>query len=183
MTVTVLHISTWTIVIDQGIIFLLSVYTNILCYSLIIYICSMYVVYFMHNVISISSFLSFPRSIICNPVCYDKKWFILFLLLSGLVGIVVFLLLACSPSLLRALIIFIILRPLFRIKQIGLGTFLRSFFCGLIWIFQINWRSYHGLIQNLWINWRSYHGPITIYLFMVQYRITYYLTTSTRILI
>ena len=144
----------------------------------------MHVVYFLQNLISVYSFSSFLHSIIYKPVCCDEKCFIFFILVSGLVGIFVLFLLACSPSLLRALIIFIILRSLFRIKNIGLGTVLRSFFFrGSIWIFQINWRSYHGLIQNLWINWRSYHGPITIYLFMVQYRITYYLTTSTRILI
>ena len=122
----------------------MSIYTNINCYSLIIYICSMYVVYFMHNFIMISSFSSFPRSIICKTVCCDEKCFIFFPLFSGLVDIIVFLLLACSPSLLRAIIIFIIIRPLFRIKQIGLGTVLRSYFHGLIWISQFNWRSYHG---------------------------------------
>ena len=92
--------------------FEIPVYTNIIYYSLIIYICSMYVVYFMQNFIMISSFSSFPHSIICNPVCCDEKCFIFFPLFSGLVDIIVFLLLACSPSLLRALIIFIIIRPL-----------------------------------------------------------------------
>ena len=148
-------------------IFLLSVYTNIICYSLIIYIYYMYVVYLINNFIIISYFSSFPCSIICNPVCFDEKFVILFPLLSGLVDIIVFLLLACSPSLLRAIIIFIIIRPLFRIKQIGLWTVLRSFFHGLIWIFQINWRSYHGLIQNFLINWGSCHGLIQCNLWWV----------------
>ena len=40
-------------------IFLLYVYTNILCYSSIIYICSMHVVYFLHNFIRISYFHPF----------------------------------------------------------------------------------------------------------------------------
>ena len=88
----------------------------------------MHNIYFLHNFISISSFSSFPHSIICNPVCCDEKCFIFFLLVSGLVVIVVLFLLPCSPSLIRALIVFIILRSLFRIKNIGLGTVLRSFF-------------------------------------------------------
>ena len=97
--------------------------------------------------------------------------------MSGLVHIIVFWLLACSPSLLWWLIIFIILRPLFRIKQIGLGTVLRSFFRGLIWIFQINWRGYHRLIQNSWINWRSCRRSIQIYflkstIFGLSFRVT-----------
>ena len=93
----------------------MSVYTNILCYSLIIYICSMYVVYFMHNIISISSFSSFHNSIICNPVCFDEKYFIFFLLVSGLVGfIVMFLLLDFYPLLIRVLIIFYHYQTLFR---------------------------------------------------------------------
>ena len=133
VTVTVLNISTWKIVINLGIIFLLSIYTNILCYSLIIYICSMCVVYLMQICIIISYFSSLPHSIICNPLCCEEKCFIFFPLLFGFFCIILLLfLLACYPSLLRALIIFIILRPLFRIKQIGLGTVLRSFFCGLI---------------------------------------------------
>ena len=98
MTVTVLNISTWQIVINLGIIFLLSVYTYILCYSLIIYICSMYINYFMHSFIIISSFSSFPHSIICNPLCCDEKCFILFPLLSGLFCIIVLLFVACSFS-------------------------------------------------------------------------------------
>ena len=110
-------------------IFLLSFYTNILCYSLIIYICSMYVFYFMHNFIIISSFSPFPHSIICNPVCCDEKCFIFFFYCLAFSALLCcFLLLARSPSLLRAPIIFIILRPLFRIKKIRLGTVLRSFF-------------------------------------------------------
>ena len=81
-------------------------------------------------------FHPFPRFIICHPVCCDEKCFILFILVFGLVAIIVLLLLlACSPSLLRALIIFIIIRPLFRIKQIGLETVLRSFLSGLIFNF------------------------------------------------
>ena len=55
---------------------------------------------------------------------------------------------------------FLILRSLFRIKQIGLGTVLIYFFCGPIWIFQINWISYHGLIEYFQINWRSCRGSI-----------------------
>ena len=103
-------------------------YTHTLCHSSIIYICCIHVVYFLHDFIIMYSFSSFPHSIICNPVCCDEKCFIFFLLVSGLVVIVVLFLLPCSPSLLRALIVFIILRSLFRIKHIRLGTVLRSFF-------------------------------------------------------
>ena len=64
-----------------------------------------------------------------NQCVVTRNAFVLFPLVSGLVGIIVlFSLLACSPSIIWALIIFIILRPLFRIKQIRLGTVLRSFF-------------------------------------------------------
>ena len=90
----------------------------------------MRVVYFMHNLISISSSSSFPNSIICNPVCFDEKYFIFFLLVSGLVGVIVLFLLDCSPLIIRVLIVSIILRPLFIIKQIVLATILRYFFCG-----------------------------------------------------
>ena len=68
-----------------------------------------------------------------------------------------------------ALIIFIIPIPFLRVKKIVLGTVLRSFFRGPIWIFQINWRSYHGLIQNFRINWRICRGSIQIYLLLVPY--------------
>ena len=144
--------------------FLFYVYINILCYSSIIYICSMHVVYFLHNFISISSFPSFPHYIIYNPVCCGIKCFIFFFLVSGLVCIIVLFLLACYPSLLWSTIVYIMIIPLFRIKQIGLGTVLISFFRGSIWILQINWRSYHGLIQHFRINWRNCRGSIQIYL-------------------
>ena len=127
----------------------------------------MHVVYFLHNFIIIYYFPSFPHSIICNPVCFDEKCFIFFPLVSGLVGIIVLFLLACSPSLLWAIIIFIILIPLFGIKQIGLGIVWKSYLRGSIWIIQINWISYHGWIKDFWINWRSCHGSIQIYLWWV----------------
>ena len=85
------------------------------------------VVYFLQYFISIFYILSFPNSIICNLVCCNEICFVFFILDSGLVVIVELFVIDCSPSLPRALIIFIILGLPFRIKQIGLGTVLRSF--------------------------------------------------------
>ena len=145
------------------------VYTNILCYSSIIYICSMHMVYFLHNFISISSFSSIPYYIICNPVCFDQKCFILFHLVSGLISIIVlYLLLPLSPSLFRALIVLSFSDPFSESNIFDWEPLWDPFSAD-----QFEFSKSFGEVTTYWfqiflINWRSYRGSIHIHIWWLH---------------
>ena len=115
-----------------------------------IYICSMYVVYFMHNFIRISSFSFFPHYIIWNPLCFYEKCFIFFLLVSGRpYQNYCFFLVACLFSFTSSgAYYFYHYHTPFQNQIDPIGDRFEILFTQINLNFPINWRSYHGLIQN-----------------------------------